>query len=154
MKITKIEKIGKMPVYDLTVENAEAYVTENGVVNHNTGLYYSANDIWIVGRSQEKDGDELVGYTFTIKIEKSRSVIEQRKIPITVTFDGGIDKYSGILDIALEGQFIIKPSNGWYQLPDTEQKVRVKDIAPLLDKVLDNPDFKEYIRQQYKLHDS
>jgi hypothetical protein len=134
-----------------TYKTMELYSKD--VVGGGTGLYYSANDIWIVGRSQEKDGDELVGYTFTIKIEKSRSVVEQSKIPITVKFDGGIDKYSGLLDIALEGQFIIKPSNGWYQLPDTEQKVRAKDIAPLLDNVLDNPDFKQYVRDLYKLHD-
>jgi RecA/RadA recombinase len=71
------------------------------IVSGGTGSYYSADAIWIIGRQQEKDGTEVAGYHFVINIEKSRHVREKSKIPITVTFEGGIKKWSGMMDIAM-----------------------------------------------------
>ena len=76
------------------------------IVGGGTGSYYSADTIWILGRQQDKDGTEIVGYNFIINVEKSRYVREKSKIPVTVSFDGGINKWSGLLDIALEGNFV------------------------------------------------
>ena len=90
------------------------------IVGGGTGSYYSADTIWILGRQQEKAGTEIVGYNFIINVEKSRFVREKSKIPVAVSFDGGIQKYSGLLDIALEGNFVSKPSNGWYAKVDQE----------------------------------
>ena len=80
--------------------------------------YRSADNIFILGRQQEKEGTELVGYNFIINVEKSRYVREKSKIPITVSFDGGISRWSGLLDIALESGHVVKPSNGWYSRQD------------------------------------
>ena len=44
------------------------------VVSGGTGIYYSADAIWIIGRRQEKVGTEITGYHFVINIEKSRHV--------------------------------------------------------------------------------
>ena len=97
------------------------------IVGGGTGSYYSADTIWILGRQQDKDGTEVVGYNFIINVEKSRYVREKSKIPVTVSFDGGINKWSGLLDIALEGNFVTKPSNGWYAKVD-------QDTGEVLDK--------------------
>lgn len=103
------------------------------IIGGGTGIYYSADNIWIIGRQQDKVGTEIQGYHFIINIEKSRYVREKSKIPISVSFDGGIMKYSGLLDVALETGHVIKPSNGWYQLVDKDTgeliggKVREKD---------------------------
>ena len=83
------------------------------VMSGGTGGMYSANQVFIIGKSQEKDGQELIGYNFTINIEKSRFVREKSKLPFTVTFEKGLSKWSGLLDIALESGHVIKPSNGW-----------------------------------------
>ena len=115
MKISKIEKIGKRKVFDLSVAEAEHYVLENGVVTHNTGIYYSASTIWIIGRRQDKIGTEVKGYHFIIKVEKSRYVREQSKIPISVGWDKGIMRWSGLLDVALESGWVKKPKKGWYE---------------------------------------
>ena len=88
------------------------------IVGGGTGIYYSADNIWILGRRQNKTGTEVTGYDFIINVEKSRYVKEKSKIPISVSWDGGIERYSGLLDVALAGGFVIKPSNGWYQLVD------------------------------------
>jgi RecA/RadA recombinase len=79
------------------------------IVGGGTGSYYSADNIYILGRQQEKTGTEITGYNFIINVEKSRYVKEKSKIPISVSFDGGIQKYSGLVDIAIEGGFLSKP---------------------------------------------
>ena len=55
------------------------------VVGGGTGIYYSADNIWILGRQQDKKGTEVQGYHFVINVEKSRFVKEKSKIPITVS---------------------------------------------------------------------
>jgi RecA/RadA recombinase len=72
------------------------------IVGGGTGSYYSADNIFILGHQQEKDGTEIVGYNFIINVEKSRYVKEKSKIHVTVSFDGGISKWSGLLDIPSE----------------------------------------------------
>lgn len=160
MKITKIEKVGIRPVYDISVADAEHYVLKNGVVTHNTGGVYSSNTIWIITKSQEKDGGDLIGFTFTINIEKSRTVIEKSKIPLTVTFEGGINKYSGLLELAMQSGHVVKPSNGWYQLVDKETgeliggKVRHVDTQSeeFLGVVLKSKSFEKFVKDTYQLN--
>lgn len=114
MKIVNVKPIGKKKVYDLSVKDTEHYILENGVVTHNTGPMYSANNVIIVGRQQDKDGKEVVGYHFILNVEKSRFVRDKKKIDLHVTFDGGIDPYSGLLTLGQDLGFIIKPKNGKY----------------------------------------
>jgi RecA/RadA recombinase len=126
------------------------------VVSGGTGIYYSADNIFIIGRQQEKDGQELVGYNFIINVEKSRYVREKSKIPVEVTFEGGISRWSGLLDTAQAGGFVVKPSNGWYSLRGEEKKYRLKDTysKEFWLPVLADKDFREYIESQYKVSNS
>ena len=130
------------------------------IVSGGTGIYYSANTIWILGRQQEKDGQDITGYNFVINVEKSRFVREKSKIPITVSFDGGIKRWSGLLDLALEAKIVSKPSNGWYQQSDPEtgeligDKMRLKDIEDNKEfwmMILKETNLTEYIRDKYSL---
>jgi hypothetical protein len=128
------------------------------IVGGGTGSYYSADTIWILGRQQDKTGTEVTGYNFIINVEKSRYVREKSKIPVTVSFEGGIQKYSGLLDVALEGGFVQKPSNGWYAKVDQAtgeigQKYRESDThhKDFWDDILKNQKFKEYVTQKYSI---
>ncbi|UTS51976.1 recombination protein [Synechococcus phage BUCT-ZZ01] len=128
------------------------------IVSGGTGIYYSASAIFIIGRQQEKGADgEIDGYNFIINIEKSRYVKEKAKIPVSVTYAGGVSQYSGILDWGMAGNFIAKPANGWYQELDKDtgefvgQKYRLKDIEPLLEKTLNKPEFAEFVKNKFKL---
>ena len=71
------------------------------VVSGGTGIYYSADNIFIIGRRQQKTGTDVTGYEFVINVEKSRFVREKSKIPVEVTWEEGISKWSGLLDICL-----------------------------------------------------
>lgn len=127
------------------------------VVSGGTGIYYSADNIWIIGRRQDKQGTEVQGYQFVINVEKSRYVKEKSKIMIGVSWNGGIEKYSGLLEVALEGGFVAKPSMGWYSKVDVETgellgaKCREKDTytAEFWDDILANPKFAEYVQNKY-----
>lgn len=131
------------------------------VVSGGTGGIYSSNEIFIITKSQEKEGTDLVGWTFTINIEKSRLVKEKSKFPFTVLYEGGISKYSGLMDIALEGKFVVKPSNGWYSKVNSEtgeiseKKFRLKDTnsKDFWDSILNDEKFKQYVIDQYQLSD-
>jgi RecA/RadA recombinase len=126
------------------------------IVGGGTGSYYSADNIFILGRQQEKTGTEVTGYNFIINVEKSRYTKEKSKIPIAVSFDGGIQKYSGIVDIAIEGGFVSKPSPGWYSKIDLatgEIGDKVRFDATQTDEfmlpLLKSDKFKEYVNQKY-----
>jgi len=162
MKIKMIKPVGRKPVYDLSINSddydEQHYILENGIVTHNTGIYYSSDNIWIIGRQQEKEGSDIAGYHFIINVEKSRYVKEKSKIPITVTWNGGINKWSGLMEIALEAQYIAKPSNGWYQLVNREtgeligEKMRAKDIqnnGEFWTRLFNETDFPDYIKKRY-----
>ena len=128
------------------------------IVGGGTGSYYSADNIYIIGRQQEKDGTEIVGYNFIINVEKSRYVKEKSKIPISVSFDGGISKYSGLLDLAMESGHVVKPTNGWYAKVDQAtgeigDKKRIADTATaeFMEPILKDPKFKEFVKQKYEI---
>lgn len=131
------------------------------IVSGGTGGVYSSDAIWIIGRQQEKDGTEIAGYHFVINIEKSRHVREKSKIPITVTFEGGIKKWSGLMDIAMEAGHIRKPKAGWYERVDPltgevigDKMYRAKELVDNGDfwkQMLKETDFAEYIRNRYSV---
>ena len=126
------------------------------IVGGGTGSYYSADNIFILGRQQEKEGTEIIGYNFIINVEKSRYTKEKSKIPIAVTFDGGISKYSGLVDIGIDGGFISKPSPGWYAKVNQEtgeigDKVRfdATQTDEFMLPLLKSDKFKEFVNQKY-----
>lgn len=123
------------------------------IVSGGTGVYYSADNIFIIGRQQEKTGSEVTGYNFIINVEKSRFVREKSKIPVEVSFEGGISTWSGLLDVALESGFVTKPSNGWFQKKDEEKKYR---RAETYDKdfwmpILRDKEFQDWIKNRYSI---
>ena len=123
------------------------------VVGGGTGIYYSADNIWILGRQQDKQGTEIKGYHFIINVEKSRYVKEKSKIPISVSWEGGVQQFSGLLDVALAGGYVVKPSNGWYSVAGDEKKVRVTDTLTkeFWTPIFEGTDFADFIKSQYSI---
>jgi len=121
----------------------------------------ASDNVYIIGRQQDKEGTELNGYNFIINVEKSRYVKEKSKIPITVGFEGGIKRWSGLLDLAVEGNFISKVSTQSYCLIDQETgevledvKYKRKDVeydSKLWSDMVQNPKFQEFVEKKYKV---
>lgn len=129
------------------------------IVGGGTGSYYSADNIFIIGRQQEKEGTEVVGYNFIINVEKSRYVKEKSKIPVTVSFDGGISRWSGLLDLALDSGLVVKPTNGWYSRVDIStgeiesKKYRIKetDTKDFWMPIITSKKFQDYVADKYQI---
>lgn len=130
------------------------------IVGGGTGSYYGSDNIWILGRQQDKDGTEIAGYHFVINVEKSRYVKEKSKIPITVSFEGGINRWSGLLDVAIDGGYVAKPKVGWYARVDRSTgevlapNMRASDIvdnAEFWKSIFTETDFAKYIKERYSI---
>jgi RecA/RadA recombinase len=139
-----------------TYDSQGLYPTK--VVSGGTGMYYSADTIWIVGRQQDKVGTEIQGYHFVINVEKSRFVKEKSKIPISVSWEKGVDKFSGLLDMAMD-YGVISRSGGWYQMVDVEsgevadKKFREKDTHnnEFWQPILEDEKFDEFISKKFRV---
>jgi RecA/RadA recombinase len=141
-----------------TYQTIETY--SKTVVGGGTGGYYSSDDIWVISREQEKEKKELQGFTFNVRIEKSRRVREGLKIPITVTFDKGIHQWSGLFDLAVEAGYIHQ-SGAWYWTIDPEtgeimggKKFHRSDVENDGDFWVDlfmKTDLKKYIKEKFLL---
>lgn len=129
------------------------------VVSGGTGIYYSADNIWIIGRRQNKKGTEITGYDFVINVEKSRYVKEKSKIPISVSWEGGVEQYSGLLEVAMAGGYARKPSNGWYEAVDPKSgevlSGKSREAQTLekqfWDPVFESTDFSDFIKKQFTI---
>ena len=131
------------------------------IVSGGTGAYYSADAIWIIGRQQEKVDKEIAGYHFIINIEKSRHVREKAKIPVSVTFEGGISKWSGLMEVAEAGGYVVKPKVGWYEAVDPstgevlcDKMMRAKEIVDNKEfwlMMLEKTDLASFIKEKYTM---
>lgn len=120
--------------------------------------FLSSDVILFVTRSQVKEDGALSGWSFNYSTMKSRYVQEKSKFSVVVKYDGGIEQFSGIFDLALESGFLTSPTQGFYSinLPgyDAERKHRRKALeedVSLMNDLLKNNSFKEYCRQKYAL---
>lgn len=146
-----------------TYDTLEIYSKK--VVSGGTGQYYSADNVWIIGRQQDAQGTgtskELLGYNFIINVEKSRFVKEKSKIPVNVRKVGGIARYGGLLELAVMGKFIVatKSKGMVYQLVNEygeidERKYKKSEIennADVWKPMLENERFIKYVESLYKV---
>lgn len=129
------------------------------IVGGGTGSYYSADNIYIIGRQQEKNGKDITGYNFIINVEKSRHVREKSKIPVEVSFEGGLSKWSGLLDIAMQSGHVIKPSNGWYsrvdgstgEVEDKKWRAKETDSKEFWLQILQDKTFPQWVKSRYQV---
>jgi len=144
-----------------TYKTIELYSKD--VVGGGTGAYYGADNIWIIGRQQEKEGDKIIGWNFVVNVEKSRYVREKSKIAISLTYDNGINRYSGMFDAAKNAGLILQAKVGWYNTVDPEtgeisaknfRKAEIEGNKDFWERVLVSKKFEEYISGTYGLENA
>ena len=109
-----------------------------------SGLKYAASSIVYLSKKKEKDGSEVIGNIIHCKTHKSRLTQENKMVDVRLTYNKGLDKYYGLLDLALKyGMF--KQVSTRIELPDgTKQyaktinndpeKYFTKDVMELLNE--------------------
>jgi RecA/RadA recombinase len=130
------------------------------IVGGGQGMYLSSDNIWIIGRRTDKDKktNEIDGYEFIINVEKSRFVKEKSQIPITVSFSGGINRWSGLLDLAVEGGYVLNPIKGKYaraflesEIAEPKKRDYVETSTPFWRDVFEKTDFSQWLKTKYQL---
>ncbi|NMJ87815.1 MAG: recombinase RecA, partial [Thaumarchaeota archaeon] len=82
-----------------------------------SGLKYAASSIIYLSRRKEKVGTEVVGNIIHCKNHKSRLTVENRIVDVRLTYDKGLDRYYGLLELA-EKYNVFKKISTRYELPD------------------------------------
>ena len=82
-----------------------------------SGLKYAASSIIFLSKKKEKDGTEVVGNIVHCKNHKSRLTIENKMVDVRLTYDKGLDKYYGLLELA-EKYEVFKKVSTRYEMPD------------------------------------
>lgn len=106
-------------------------------------------------KAKSKDGDEINGAIITAVNKKGRLAIENSKLKYLIKFEGGIHQYYGLLDDALEGGYVTKPSMGWYTRPhiENDKKWREKEIWENSESfwlpIFNDTNFPIYIEKKY-----
>ncbi len=126
------------------------------IMGGGTASMLSADNIFFMGRQQNKDGKELQGYNFMFKVEKSRFIREGSVFPLNVTFEEGVDKFSGLFDVAMELGFIESPSKGWYirKRVEDDKKWRMSELdrnEEFWKPIIEDEEFKALYEKKYTL---
>jgi len=96
-------------------------------ISGGSGLKYAASTIAMLSKKKEKDGDgEIIGSQIKIKTFKSRLSKENQDATVLLTYNKGLDRYFGLLELA-EKYEIFKKVSTRYELPDG-RKVFGKEI--------------------------
>ena len=82
-----------------------------------SGLKYAASQIVFLGKKKEKDGKEVIGNIIHCKNHKSRLTVENKMVDVRLNYEKGLDKYYGLLDLALK-YGIFKSVSTRIELPD------------------------------------
>ena len=112
-----------------------------------SGLKYATSSIVYLSKKKEKDGTEVIGNIVLCKNHKSRITVENKMVDVRLTYNKGLDKYYGLLDLALKYN-IFKSVSTRIELPDgTKQyaktinndpeKFFTEDIMKQLDECAD-----------------
>ena len=110
-----------------------------------SGLKYAASNVVYLTRRKEKEGKEVIGNIIHCLNYKSRLTRENARVDVKLTYDKGLDRYYGLLDLAIKHN-IFKSVSTRIELPDgTKQyaktinnepdKFFTKDILNQIDKV-------------------
>ena len=82
-----------------------------------SGLKYAASSIVFLSKKKEKDGTDVIGNIVHCRNYKSRLTVENKMVDVRLTYDKGLDKYYGLLDL-LEKYQVFKKVSTRYELPD------------------------------------
>jgi RecA/RadA recombinase len=117
-----------------------------------SGLKYASSSIIYLSRRKEKEGTEVIGNIIHCKNYKSRLTRENAIVDVRLTYDKGLDRYYGLLDLALKYN-IFKQVSTRIELPDGSKafgktinndptKYFTKDILKKIDEVACRKEFR------------
>jgi hypothetical protein len=142
-----------MIVINHTYLSQDMYPTE--VTAGGRGAQYACHTLWNIGKRQKKEGTELTGFDFMIRPVFSRYIREKSEFPITVTYDDGIEKYSGLFDLAFDLGIIKSEKQGWYIIDNSGKGFRRSDVEEdivYMEALSKNKEFNKALEEKFKIN--
>ena len=96
-----------------------------------SGLKYSADSIVFLSKRKEKDGTEVIGNVVHCRNYKSRLTKENKMVDVLLRYDTGLDRYYGLIDVAVD-HGIFKKVSTRIELPDGSKQYA--------KTIMENPD--------------
>jgi len=82
-----------------------------------SAMQYAASLIVFLSKRKEKDGTEVIGNIIHCKMQKSRMTKENKMVDVLLTYNDGLSKYYGLLEMA-EAAGLFKKVSTRFELPD------------------------------------
>jgi len=115
LKMAKVQVPMLVTVHTYSVVGA--YVPTKEIAG-GSGAKYAADTIVMLSKSKDKDADKMViGNIVHLKCAKSRMSREEVKADTRILHHGGLDRYYGLMDYAVETG-IFKKVGSRYEMPD------------------------------------
>ena len=93
-------------------------------------MKYAASTIAFLSKKKERDGTEVIGNIVKVKMQKSRLSRENKEIEVLLTYDKGLDRYYGMVDLGINAGVFKKAGN----------RILIPDQTKLYAKTIyDNP---------------
>jgi len=115
--------------------------------------------VFIITKAQEKVGTDLLGWHFTINIEKSRFVKEKSKFSFLVKYEGGVGRWSGLIDLATEAGMLVKTRKRSYvynlinpetgEIGEEDYSEADTNTSKFWMPILTNDTFQKFIENKY-----
>jgi RecA/RadA recombinase len=116
-----------------------------------SGLKYAASTIVTLSKKKDKQDDEVVGNLITCKLYKSRLTKENKIVQVQLNFDSGLNRYYGLVDLALDCG-IFKKNSTKIELPDGtkvfEKHINEEPQKYFTDEILKQID--EKVQEEFK----
>jgi len=140
----KLAKIGvPLIVTNHVYAAVGSYIPTNEIAG-GSGLKYTASTIVMLGKKKDRDGTDVVGNIIKVNMYKSRLSKENSKVEVKLSYKTGLDRYYGLVDLAVKYDIFRKVSTR-IETPDgtktfeksiykEPEKYFTKDILDLIDK--------------------
>ena len=113
----KLAKIGvPMLVTNHVYEVIGSYMPQK-TMGGGSGLKYAASTIAYLSKKKVRDGTNITGIIIKAKMFKSRIAKENAEVEVLLTYNKGLDRYYGLLELA-EKYEVFKKVSTRYELPD------------------------------------
>lgn len=133
---------------------SQSFIPED-IVSGGQGILLASDNVWIITRKQIKDGTERAGNEFIINVNKSRFVKEKSKFPISVYWQSGIHKYSGLSELAKEFKIIKEEKEGKTKMLKYKDKSIPEkgndENEEFWSVILNETNLNELVMKKYKL---
>lgn len=125
------------------------------VIKGGAGILKCSDQVFVITQQKlkEKDSRDVVANSFNLSVYKGRLVRENSRFSVTVSYEEGIDKYSGIFDLGIATGHIERPTTRSYSIPSLKLSGfrKALETPENLQALIEDPSFKEAVHKKYSL---